>query len=416
VFLENTPYVSTRIRYASGLRLFREDGGELLDGISGTFNLPLGYNHPEVVRAVQDQVARVTHLSSDLVAPHSQDLIDRLVGWAPEGIDTGWVRDLTGSTAIECAVKIAQKYTGASDIISLFFSHHGQTHFSTAISGMSMRRRGFPGTLTGISVRVPAPYCYRCFYAATHPDCGFLCVDRIQSFIEHSSNGSVACMIVEPILGNGGNIVPPPGYFESLQELCRKRDILLIADEVQTGIGRTGHMFASETLGLRPDIMVLAKGLGGIGVPIAAVLMRSELNLLEKYQHSFTSGSNMLGLAAAHATLDVVSRPGFLAQVRLKGQLLGELLHQLAQQFACVAETRGMGMMWGLEIIDAEGRPDPAKTRAIVELAAQKYCLLLRSSGYGTGNVVKVRPALIATEGDLREIVDRLSQTLADLR
>jgi 4-aminobutyrate aminotransferase-like enzyme len=415
VLLERPIYDFPRITHGIGLRLFSEDGIEYLDAISGTFNLPLGYSHPDVVRAVQEQVKRVCHLSSDLVAPYSQALIDRLVGWAPAGIDSGWLRDLTGSTAIECAVKIAQKSTGATDVISLFFSHHGQTQFATAISGSAVRRKGFPGTVTGFSIRVPAPYCYRCFYAAKYPDCNFLCVDRIREFIEHSSNGSVACMIVEPILGNGGNIVPPPGYFDALNEFCAERRILLIADEVQTGIGRTGHMFASEALGLRPDIIVLAKGLGGIGIPIAAVLMKSELNVLEKFQHSFTSGSNLLGLSAAQATLDVISRPGFLAQVRHKGRKLGELLGELPKLHRCVGDVRGMGMMWGLEIVDAGGKPDPRKTKTIVELALKKYCLIIRSSGYGSGSVVKVRPALIATEEDLAQIVERLSQTLSDV-
>jgi 4-aminobutyrate aminotransferase len=404
-----------KIVSASGLRLYRADGVELLDAVSGTFNLPLGYDHPEVVRAVQAQAGRVTHLSSDLVAPHSRELLAHLLRFAPPGIEAGWLRDLTGSTAVECAVKIAQKYTGASDVITLFLSHHGQTQFTTGISGKAMRRRGFPGAVSGLSIRVPAPYCSRCFYNSAYPGCGMLCVERIRDFVEHASSGSVACMIVEPILGNGGNILPPPGYFEGLHRLCRELGILLIADEVQTGMGRTGYMFASEALGLRPDLVVLAKGLGGIGVPVAAVLMRPELNVLEPFQHSFTSGGNLLGVAAAHATLEVLSRPGFLADVRRKGARLGKGLAEIGGRFARVGEVRGMGMMWGLEIVDAEGRPDAGTTRRIVELALRRHRLVLRSSGYGTGNVVKVRPALVATDDDLDEILARLADTLAGL-
>lgn len=407
--------MSLKVAYGSGLLLVREDGVELLDAVSGTFNLPLGYNHPHVVEAVKRQVEKITHVSSSFVGPHVQELLQRLLALAPPGIDAGWVRDVVGSTAVECAIKMAQKYTGATDVISLFYSHHGQTQMTTALSGNSSRRRGFVNPMSAYSLRVPAPYCYRCFYRAKHPGCAFRCVTAIRDFIKHASNGRVACIIVEPILGNGGNIVPPEGYFEMLHKLCREESILLIADEVQTGIGRTGYMFASEALGLRPDIVVLAKGLGGIGLPIASVLMRSEINVLQPSEHSFTSGSNMLGVAAALATLDVVADQVFLREVRRKGEMLGQMLAELRRRFHFVGDARGRGMMWGLEIVCPDGAPDVERTRAILAVALERHRLILRSSQYGEGNVVKIRPALIATDDDLAEIVTRLTATLKEV-
>lgn len=409
---ERVTGTSSRIAYGSGVRLVMEDNVELLDAVSGTFNLPLGYSHPVVVKAVQDQIEKVAHVSSSLVGPHSQELLNKLLQFAPRGIDSGWARDIIGSTAVECAIKIAQKYTGGTDIISLFFSHHGQTQMTSALAGNSKRRHGMLNPMSAFCIRVPAPYCYRCFYRASYPNCGMLCVDAIHDFIRHSSNGKVAAMIVEPILGNGGNILPPPGYFESLRQLCREEKILLIADEVQTGIGRTGYMFASEALGLDPDLIVLAKGLGGIGLPAAVVLMRKEINVLTMAEHSFTSGSNMLSIAASLATVDFVSRPAFLASVREKGKALGEMLNRLQRRFSFIGEVRGMGMMWGLEIIRPDGKPDPVRTREIVDTALEQQRLILRSSQYGDGNVIKVRPALIATEDDLEEMVSRLAKTL----
>lgn len=398
-----------------GLSLFQDDGQEYLDAVSGTFNLPLGYDYPEVVEAVTQQIHKVTHLSSTFAAPYARLILEQLFKFAPSGIDSGWFRDLTGSSANECAIKIAQIYTKATDVISLFMSHHGQTQFTTSISGNSFRRKGFPDTANAHSIRVPAPYCHRCFYGAKYPDCKLLCVERINDFIEYSSSGSVACIIVEPVLGNGGNIVPPKGYFPALRKLCDEHGILLIADEVQTGLGRTGYFFGSEALDIKPDLITLAKGMGGIGVPVGAVLMKSTFNILEEWQHSFTSGSNMIAVAAASTTIKIIGEPTFLEDVRRKGELLGDLLQKLQQKHGCISEVRGLGLMWGLEISTPQGEPDVKTTRKIVRCAMENHQLIVRSSRYGYGNVIKVRPALIATDEELEQIVTRLSQAIAQV-
>jgi 4-aminobutyrate aminotransferase-like enzyme len=398
---------------AEGLRLTRADGREFLDAIAGTFNLPLGYSHPAVVEACVSQLRRLPHLSSTFASPFAQELLDTLLPFAPIGIEAGWIRDASGSTANEGAVKMAQRFTGASGVISLFRAHHGQTCLMTAMSGAAFRRKGLPSTASQHVLRVPAPYCHRCFYAQRFPECELLCVDRIHDFIDEASGGDVACFIVEPILANGGNIVPPPGYFAAVRQLCDERQIVLIADEVQTGLGRTGYMFASEALGLRPDIITLGKSLGGVGLPIAAILMRPEFDVLERHDHSFSSGGWLVALKAAAATVEVISGPGFLERVRHAGDLLGELLRELAKDHPCVSDVRGMGLMWGVELVDADGVPDPRLATAIVECAYERG-LLLRSSEYGRGNVLKIRPSLIATDADLREMTTRLSRAMRD--
>jgi 4-aminobutyrate aminotransferase len=222
-------------------------------------------------------------------------------------------------------------------------------------------------------------------------------------------------MIIEPILGNGGNIIPPAGYFKRLRKLCDEYNIILIADEVQTGIGRTGYMFASELFDIQPDMITLAKGLGGIGVPVAAVLMQSRLNVLEKHEHSFTSGSNLISVTAAKSTLEVVSEPGFLDDVKRKGEILGGLLQDLAMKYPSIGEARGVGLMWGLEMVGDNNEPDTDKTNAIIDRAFTDEHLILRGSRYGFGNVVKVRPSLTTTEDELVEIVERLDSVLASV-
>jgi 4-aminobutyrate aminotransferase len=397
-----------RFERGQGVWLYNSQGEAYLDAVSGTFNLPLGYSHPVVLEAVRRQQERVVHLSSTFVQPYTRDLIDRLREHAGEEFASGWFRDITGSTANECAIRMAQKATGASGVISLFYSHHGQTHLMTGISANARRRRGFPGSHTPFSLKVPAPYCSRCFYNARYPSCDLLCINRIDDFLDHAGIGDTACLIVEPILGNGENIVPPKDYFPRLREFCSARGIVLIADEVQTGIGRTGHMFASLAWGLDPDIIVLGKGLGGIGFPMAGVLMRRHLDVLESFEHSFTSGAYVVGIAAALATIDVITRPGFLAEVRRNGEYLGEKLSLLVDRFDFVREARGTGMMWGLEIVTPTGQPNAELTNDIVQRAFADQRLILRSSRYGRGNVIKVRPALITNRDELNEIVTRL--------
>lgn len=328
-----------RFRYGKGIKLIDDSGVEYIDGVSGTFNLSLGYNHPHVVEKVQEQVGKLAHMSSTFTEPYVNEVLAHLTEYAPNDINAGWMRDITGSTANECATKIAQKYTGASDIISLFLSHHGQTQFATGISGNAFRRKKFPNSSAPNSLHVPAPYCYRCPFNSSRPDCGYQCIEAISDSIEYASSGSVACMIIEPILGNGGNIIPPEGYFQLLRKLCDEHDIILIADEVQTGIGRTGYMYASELFDIKPDIITLAKGLGGIGVPVAAVIMQSRLDVLEKHEHSFTSGSNLISVTAAKSTLEVVTEPGFLDAVKSKGEILGHLLEELATKYSCIGEA-----------------------------------------------------------------------------
>ncbi len=407
--------ISSTVVKGRGIRLICEDGTEYLDAVSGTFNIPLGYDHPAVVNAVSRQLQQLSHLSSSLSGPYADKTLSTLVEIAPDNIDSGWLRDITGSTANECAIKIAQKHEGKSDIVSLHLSHHGQTVFTTSISGNAFRRRSFSGISNPHSIKVPAPYCYRCPYNKTYPGCGLLCVEAIYDHIEFGSSGNVACIIIEPILGNGGNIVPPPGYFEALGKLCEETGMLLIADEVQTGMGRTGEMFACDAMNIPANIITLAKGLGGIGIPVAAVLMESRLNKLEQFEHSFTSGGNLLSLAAADATIDVIREKLFLKKVQQNGRLLETLLQPLQYQYQCVGDVRGVGMMWGVEIVDQDQAPAPEKAKEIIKCAESKYRLILRPSRYGFGNVIKVRPALIASHDDLHEIVDKLSNAINDV-
>jgi 4-aminobutyrate aminotransferase-like enzyme len=395
--------------YGQGIYLYI-NGQKYIDCASGTFNLALGYSASEVVDAVSAQLKRCCHLASQYTKEKSQEIFESLREFLPEQINDFWFRDIIGSTANECAVRIAQKATGKTDIITLFLSHHGQSITTTAISGNAFRRRNFRLSLTN-SVKIPAPDCFNCFYSQAPQHCEVLCAQRIADFIEYASNGQAAAFLIEPILGNGGNVVPDARYFKMVREICDQHGILIIADEVQTGFGRTGAFFASNGFAkeLRPDIITFAKGAGGIGIPVAGVIMRKELNVLESWEHSTTSGANPLALAALEATIGYIKKHKVLDNVNAQSGLLETGLRNLAVKYPFIYNVKGRGLMFAFDM----------KERRDVDLLlrlANENRLILRASRYDFGNAVKVRPPLIVTRPEIVEILKRLELALIQFR
>lgn len=383
-------------------------GKRYIDCASGTFNLALGYSAREVIDKLHQQLDRCSHLSSEHTRPTSAAIFEAMREFLPPHIGAFWFRDITGSTANECAIRIAQKATGKSDIFSLFLSHHGQTVGSTGISGNAFRQRSFSLPFA-YSVKIPAPDCANCFYAQTPDSCGMLCARRLEDFAEYASSGQVAALVIEPVLGNGGNIVPPRDYFRVVRETCDRLGILVIADEVQTGFGRTGSFFASTGYAeeLRPDIITFAKGAGGVGIPVAGVLMRPELDVLEPWEHSTTSGANPLALVALEETIRYIKRHRILDNVTAVAVPLRRGLGEYARRFPAVTNVRGIGLMQAFDL------PSSIDVEIFLGIA-KRHGLIMRSSRYGFGRTVKVRPPLIISEGEVHDLLARLGDALHD--
>jgi 4-aminobutyrate aminotransferase len=400
-----------RMVRGEGIYLYDEFGTAFIDCASATFNLSLGYGHPAVLKAMRDQAEQLVHVPSSFQTDVINELCRRLVLLATPGMDRVHLKVSSGSAANEGAVKMAQRATGARDVITLFRSHHGQTGMTASMSGNAFRR----ATLVDVHpnrLLVPDPYCKRCFYGLTPQSCAMACVDRIDQFIEVASRGDVAAIMVEPISGNGGNIVPPDGYFAALQTFCRERGIKLIMDEVQTGIGRTGRMFASQHFDVAPDAITVGKGLGGSGAQVAGIITTEELAGLPAWEHSFTYGSNLMAAAAGIATLDVVAEPAFLQNVRRTGDYIRSRLASSLAHHKNVFEVRGVGLMIGVEIVDPDQSPSSALTNHLAHRAPH-YGLLLRTSRYGNGNVLKIRPPLILTLAEAELLCDRFEALIA---
>lgn len=406
------PVSDTRMVDGEGIYLFDADGRSYIDCASATFNLSLGYRHPSVTKAMKDQLDGLVHVTSGFQTEPINALARRLVDLAPDRITHAHLKVSGGSAANEGAIKMAQRATGKRDVITLFRSHVGQTMMMAGLSGNAFRRKVLPLAMPG-GLQVPDPYCLRCFYGQQAGNCNMMCVDRISDFLEYASSGSVAAILVEPISGNGGNIVPPDGYFPRLREFCDDNDIKLIFDEIQTGIGRTGRMFAAEHFGVEPDAMTVAKGLGGSGAQVAGILASEELGGLPTNDHSFTYGANLLSAAGAIATLDVIDDEDFLANVRATGDLIMRRLDDVRKRHSCIADVRGVGLMIGIEIVGTDGRPSADLTNHLAG-KAMEHGLILRTSRYGYGNVLKIRPPLILTLEEADLIVDRFDALLAE--
>jgi 4-aminobutyrate aminotransferase-like enzyme len=391
-----------------GIYLYDEDGRRYLDCSSGTFNLSLGYSHPEIVQAVREQAGDLIHVTSKFQSGPVNDLIAALNAISPPNLTRVHLKSASGSDANEGAVKIAQHYTGKTDVITMFRGHLGQTLGMINASGAAFRRAPFPMQIPGV-LHVPDADCGRCFYRQQRETCGLLCVERIHDFIDFASSGRVAAMMLEPITGNGGNVLPPDGYLQALRDLCDERDILLIFDEIQTGFGRTGQMFAADCFGVAPHMMTFGKGLGGSGMPVAGILTEERLTGLAGYHINSTFGGNVLAAAAAVKTIEIISRPGFLENVRTVGAHIIARLRDMARTAPFLGDIRGAGLMIGVEIVEGGNRPNAALTNHLAALG-MAHGLLLRTSLYGFGNVLKVRPALIMTLEQADEMCDLLEQ------
>ncbi|MGH3382397.1 MAG: aspartate aminotransferase family protein [Actinoallomurus sp.] len=399
--------------HGEGVRVWDADGLEYLDCVSGTFNLVLGHNHPAVVAAVREQLDDLVFASSSFRTSATDRVMEQLVEMSPPELTRVNLRSSGGSTANEGAIKIAQWFTGKRDVIVPFRGHVGQSMAATSYNGTSRMRAPFPNQMPG-ALHVPGPYCFRCFYRQTPDMCGMWCVDRIEDFIAYASSGSVAAMIIEPISGVGGNVVPPPGYLERLKEFCEEHEIILIFDENQTGLGRTGRLFAADHFGVTPHIMTVSKGLTGSGFPLAAILTEERLVGMPRSMHGFTYGGHTLSAAAAVATLEEVRRPAFLAGVRASGAVLLERLRALRSTFPCVGDVRGVGLMLGVELVEPDGARSPRLATALNKALADRR-VITRVSEHGEGNVIELRPPLVLSAEDAGLVADRFGEALETL-
>ncbi len=388
------PFVMARGR---GAYVWDVDGNKYLDFTSGIAVTNTGHCHPEVVAAIKEQAERFLHMSgTDFYYPVQIELAETLNRIVPISEPTLVFFTNSGAEAVEAAIKLARYATKRPHILAFRNAFHGRTMGAVSLTASKVvQRRGF-GPLLPEVTHVDYGYCYRCPINLTYPACDIACVQRIEDdlFRAEVPPDEVAAIFVEPIQGEGGYVVPPPGWMEALRALCDRHGILLVADEVQTGFGRTGKMFAMEHFGVEPDIVTVAKGIAS-GLPLGAMIARKRLMTWPPGAHASTFGGNPVACAAALATIRLLEE-GLVENAARVGAYMLQRLREMQERHPSMGDVRGLGLMIGVELVrDRQTKARAANLRDwVVQRAFEKGLLLL---GAGV-NVVRFMPPLIITE------------------
>ncbi|HEU5042440.1 MAG TPA: acetyl ornithine aminotransferase family protein [Gemmatimonadales bacterium] len=390
------------------------DGNRFLDFMAGIAVCSTGYSHPKVVAAVKDAADRFLHIcGSDFYYESMAALCERLARLAPGPSRKRVFLTNSGTEATEGAIKLARYATRRTAIVAFRGAFHGRSTGAVTLTSSKARQHAGFGPLLPDVHHVPYAYRYRCQWCADKDECTRGCIDVLEHdlFARHLDPHDVAAIFVEPVQGEGGYVVPPAGWLRDLRALCDRYGILLVADEVQSGVGRTGRMWACEHEGVEPDILLTAKGLGS-GMPIGAMVAKESVSTWESGSHGSTYGGNPVCCAAALATLDLVEG-GLMANAVAMGERLMTGLRRLQEKHACIGDVRGLGLMIGVEFVkDRRTRePAPELLRDLV-LAAFRRGLLLLGAGKST---LRLAPPLVVDETDVDTALAMLDGLLGEL-
>jgi 4-aminobutyrate aminotransferase / (S)-3-amino-2-methylpropionate transaminase / 5-aminovalerate transaminase len=390
------------------------DGNRLIDFAGGIGCVNTGHRAPSVVDAVRRQLDRFLHTSFNVLPYESYvALAERLNAITPGRFAKKTVLLNTGAEAIENAVKIARCYTRRPAIISFEDAFHGRTYMAMALTSKTHPYKAGFEPFPGDVYRVPFAYCYRCSYSLNYPSCDMHCARHIEdTFKRVVAAESVAAVIVEPIMGEGGFITPPVEFFPILSEICRKHGILLIADEVQTGFARTGALFACERLGLEPDLISMAKSLSG-GLPLAAVTGRAEIMDAPGIGGlGGTFAGNPAACEAALAVLEIIERENLCARANLLGERFRRRAEPWQSRWELVGEVRGLGAMQALELVRSRASREPAdeETKQVSQYCYEHGLVTITAGSYG--NVIRLLVPLVITDSQMDEGLDVLESAL----
>ncbi len=393
----------------AGAELWDVDGRRYLDCFAGISVVSTGHSHPRVVDAAREQMERFIHCGTYLYqVPIVGTLAERLAEVTPGRLEKTFFSN-SGAEAVEGAMRLARAFTGRSEFIALETGFHGRTNATLAVTGNRKRKQHGGPYLGGVSF-APAPHPTRCRTCGGR--CTLRCADAVEDVINYHTSGDVAAFIAEPILGEAGIVVPPPGYLRRVKEILDRHGILLIVDEVQTGFGRTGRMFGVEHFGVEPDIMTMAKGIAS-GFPLGGFIARPEIaESFHPGEHLSTFGGNPVACAAALATLEVIADEHLCENSARLGEWLLGRLTTLSDAHPGIGEVRGRGLMIGVELVEDRDTMAPAGQRAVqVRTACRELGLIVGVGGF-FGNVVRIQPPLVITEEQLEEAAGVLDEAL----
>ncbi len=391
------------------------DGNCLIDFAGGIGCLNAGHRAPLVVDALRRQLDRFLHTSFNVLPYESYVAVcEKLNAIAPGKGTKKTLLVCTGAEATENTVKIARAYTRRPAVIAFEDAFHGRTYMAMAMTSKTNPYKAGFEPFPGEVYRVPYAYCYRCSYSLKYPSCEMFCAKHIEdTFKRVVAAENVAAVIVEPILGEGGFVTPPPEFFPTLTEICRKHGILVIADEVQTGFARTGAMFACERFGLEPDLVTMAKSLTG-GLPMAAVTGRADImDVSNPGQLGGTFGGNPAACEVALSVLETIDKADLCARANVLGERFRKRAAKWQAQWELIGEVRGLGAMQALELVRSKTTREPAdaETKQVAQYCCEHGLVILTAGSYG--NVIRLLMPLVVTDAQMDEAMDVLEAALA---
>jgi 4-aminobutyrate aminotransferase len=407
------PYYDEPLAITKGQGIWVTDaeGRQFLDFFAGILTTGVGHCHPEVVAAVQDQVATLGHTSTLYLTENHVEYARRLASIAPGRLSQSFFTN-SGTEAVETAAMLACMYTGRTEIVALRYSYSGRSFLTSNFTGHAAWRP-LTSMVPGVK-HVSAPYSYRCNFKSP---CDDSCVEHfareLEETIQTTTSGKIAAFIAETVLGVGGYIVPPPGYFERMSEVVHKYGGLFICDEVQSGFGRTGDKwFGIQHWNAEPDIMVMAKAIAS-GLPLGATITRPEIAAAWTGKTISTFGGNPISTAAAIATNEVMVRENTPARSAARGAELRASLEKLQQKHEWIGDVRGMGLMQALEIVDDRAKKTPGPRTAKLLLEASKEERILVGLGGLNGHIIRFGPSMLITEDEMNDALGRLERSCA---
>jgi 4-aminobutyrate aminotransferase len=393
-------YTDILAERAEGAYLYDAGGRRYLDFSTGIGVVNTGHCHPRIVDAVQKQAARLVHAQVNIVYHQPLlDLVAELLQVMPSHLDSYFFSN-SGAEAVEASIKLARQATKRTNIIVFQGSFHGRTVGTMSLTtSNTIYRVGYQPLMPGVFV-APFPYAYR--YGLSPEETSALCLQELRHLlVTQTAPQETAAVLVEPVLGEGGYVPPPPDFLAGVQQICQEHGILFIVDEVQSGFGRTGKWFAMDHFGIQPDIAVMAKGMAS-GYPLSGIAVRSEL--MQEWipgSHGGTYGGNAVSCAAAVATIQVMREEGLIENSARMGGKLFERLKSLQQLYPCIGDVRGLGLMVACEFTATSGEPDKGTAEAVRLKCLQDGLILLTCGSYG--NVIRWIPPLIIKDSHLDE-------------
>lgn len=402
------------MKRSSGAAIMDADGNAYLDFSAGISVMNAGWSNPRVVEAIREQAGDLVHsLANDAYFDKEAEFAELLAKISPGGALTNTFFGNSGAEGVEAAIKLSRYYSKSGEHIAFMGAYHGRIGNALALASRVKYKFGHGPYTPGVHF-APYPYCYRCWFKQEYPSCGMACMDYLENgILEYGGpSGAVASIFVEPLQGEGGYIVPPPEFMPRLRRLCDQKKILLVADEIQSGLGRTGELWECDSTSTIPDILITGKALGG-GIPLGGIIARKEImGVWRPGSHSSTFGGNGISMAAGLAHVREIIEQDLPTRAKILGAHALKRLNEMKDKYEIIGDVRGKGLMIGVEMVKSKSTKEPMLVPRMQGQVWRKGLMMITAGMYG--NVFRIAPPIIISDEQLDLGLDIFESTVQE--